>query len=120
MQKKTNEEISEYNVFAKFRDERMEKIESHLKQVKTDIEQVNGKIDKIYTSVVGNKEMGNIGMAERLDKNEALGKELRSEIDKIKADKIKHAVYIDQAKWLVAIVAALIVIFYIKRQLSLT
>lgn len=98
----------------KEKDERLDRMEQHQKLLKEKVENIDEKVEKIYNAVVGDKSMGNVGMAERIIDVEIEMEKLRIEIKNLEKKKIEDAVYMNMIKKLGWFSIAAILAFLFK------
>lgn len=98
----------------KQKDERLDRLENHQKFMKEKVEDIDQKVTHIYYAVVGNKSMGNIGIAERMQDLETEITDIKKEVKVLETEKIENAVYMRQIKRLSWAVVVLVLGFLFK------
>jgi len=98
----------------KEKDERLDRMEHHQRLLKEKVEDIDKKISKICDAVVGNKDMGSVGMAERIIDIEKEQDAIKADIKKIEESRIEDEVYLKIIRWLGAIITAMVLSFIIK------
>lgn len=89
-------------------------MEEHQKLMKDKVGDIDAKVTEIYNAVVGNKSMGSVGMAERMNDMETTIDKLEIEIKSLEKTRIEDGVYMKIIRWLVAIVTVMVISFIIK------
>jgi len=78
----------------KSRIDRLDRMEQHQDLMSNKVDDIDKKVTQIYKSIVGDKAMGNIGMAERLLELEANMSDTTKELRSLRDEKVRNDVYI--------------------------
>ena len=98
---------------------RLDRMEDHQRNMKEKVDDIDKKVTQIYKSIVGDRSMGNIGMAERLQDLEVEMSLSKKEIRDLRDEKIRNDLYVKILTFLAGVLTVAIITGFIRGWIKL-